>query len=110
MSVLGEIFDPNLVIHDLDVVRESGGALEETLAAFPDVKATVNLWVIEGDLVTAYVTFNGTHQAEFLGVAPIGKEVTWSIIDLWRVQDGKIAELWHNIPNEDILEQIDGQE
>ena len=83
-----------------------GGGLEGTLAAFPDVVATVNLWVVEDDLVTAYVTYNGTHQAEFLGVAPTGKAVTWSIIDIWRVQNGKITELWHHIPNDDILEQI----
>jgi predicted ester cyclase len=107
MPVLDEIFDPKLAIHDLDVGGElPGGGLVETLAAFPDVKATVNLWVTEGELVTAYVTLNGTHRAEFLGVALTRKAVTWSIIDIWRVHDGKIIELWHNIPNEDILEQI----
>lgn len=110
IPVLNEVFDANLVIHDLDVGGElPGGGLEGTLAAFPDVVATVNLWVIEEDLVTAYVTYNATHEAEFLGVAPTGKAVTWSIIDIWRVEEGKIVELWHNIPNEDILEQIAGE-
>jgi predicted ester cyclase len=107
MAVLDEINDPNFVAHDLDVGGElPGGGLPEVLAAFPDIKATINQWVIEGDLVTAYVTFNGTHQAEYLGVAATGKAITFSIIDIWRVKDGKIVELWHNIPNEDILEQI----
>lgn len=108
MAVLGEIFDANLVIHDLDVGGELGGAtlLEDTLTAFPDVQATINLWVVEGDLVTAYVTYVGTHQAKFLGVASTGKVVTWSIIDIMRVQNGRITELWHDVPNGDILEQI----
>ncbi len=107
MPVLEEVFAPDLVIHDLDVGGElPGGGLPETLAAFPDVKATVDQLLVEGDLVAASVSYTGTHQAEFLGVAPTGKTVTWSIIDLWRVQDGKIVELWHNIPNDDILEQI----
>lgn len=111
LAVLGEIFDPNLIIHDLHVGGglNGGGPLAETLAAFPDVKATVNLWVSEGDLVTAYVTYKGTHQAAYLGVAATGNAVTWSIIDIWRVKDGKIVELWHNIPNDDILEQIKTQ-
>ena len=110
MPVLEEVFAPDLVIHDLDVGGElPGGGLPETLAAFPDVQATVNQWVVEGDLVVASVIYTGTHQAEFLGVAPTGKTVTWSIIDLWRVQDGKIVELWHDIPNGDILEQIQPQ-
>lgn len=106
MAVLDEVFDPNMVVHDLDVGGEFPGILPETLAAFPDVKATVNLWVIEGDIVTAYVTFNGTHQAEFMGVAATGKAITFSIIDIFRVKDGKVVELWHNVPNEDVLEQI----
>lgn len=108
MAVLGEIMDANFVVHDLDVGGElNGGApLEETLAAFPDVKATTNLWVSEGELVTVYVTYRGTHQAEYLNVAATGAPVTWEVIDVWRVKDGKLAELWHNIPNDDILEQI----
>jgi len=107
MPVLDEIFAENFVAHDLDVGGElPGGGLPETLAAFPDVKATINQWVVEGDLVVAYTTYNGTHQGEFLGVAPTGKAVTWSIIDIWRVKNGKIVELWHDIPNGDILEQI----
>jgi predicted ester cyclase len=64
--------------------------------------------VVEGDLVTTQVTFRGTHQGEFLGVAPTGKPMTFSIIDIWRVQNGKITELWHNVPVADILEQIGG--
>ena len=107
MAVLNELFAPNLVVHDLDFGGVlPGGDLPGTLAAFPDVVATVNLWVVEDDLVTAYVTYNGTHQAEFLRVPATGKAVTWSIIDIWRVKDGKIVELWHHIPNDDILEQI----
>jgi predicted ester cyclase len=111
MEVLGELFAANFIIHDLDVGGEAGGAtlLQDTLPAFPDVQATVNLWVVQDDLVTTSVSYTGTHQAEFLGVAPTGKTVTWHIIDLWRVQDGKLIELWHDVPNGDILEQIQPQ-
>ena len=41
-----------------------------------------------------------------LGVAATGKPVSFSIIDIWRVKDGKLAEIWHNVPNGDILAQI----
>jgi len=109
MAVLGEIFAENFVAHDLDD-QELPAGLEETLVAFPDIKATVNQWVIEGELVTAIVAYQGTHQAEFLGVAPTGKVVTFAIVDVWRVQDGVITELWHDIPNEEILEQIQPQD
>jgi predicted ester cyclase len=108
MDVLAEVFDANLQVHDLAVGGEPGTAtlLQDTLTAFPDVNASVQQWVVEGDLVTAVVTFTGTHQAEFMGVAATGRPVAWSIIDVFRVRDGKVVELWHNVPNDDILAQI----
>jgi predicted ester cyclase len=62
--------------------------------------------VLEGDLVTAVVTASGTYQAEIMGIGPTVNKVTWSSIDIWRVKDGKITDVWHNFPNEDILQQI----
>ena len=109
LGALAEIFDANLVVHDLDIGGESpDGGLEPTLAAFPDVQSTIDLWVVDGDLVTAVVTNKGTHQAEFMGVPATGRPVTFHIIDIFRIKDGKVVDLWHNIPNEDILEQIGG--
>ena len=78
----------------------------ELFIAFPDQQITVDLWVIEGDMVTAMATVSGTHQGELLGVAPTGKPMTFSIIDIWHVKDGKITEVWHNFPTADILQQI----
>ena len=63
-------------------------------------------WTIDGDLVTAVVTVSGTYQTELMGVAPTGNKVTFSQIDIWRVQDGKITDVWHNFANADILQQI----
>jgi len=65
------------------------------LAAFPDLRVTVEQWIVEGDMVATLVTFWGTHQGELLGVAPTGKPVEWSHIDIHRVEGGRITELWH---------------
>jgi len=105
MNVLDEVFDANMVAHDLDFGAD-GGDLAGVLTSLPDVKATVSLWVVKDDLVTAVVTFSGTHKGELLGIVPTGKAVTFSLIDIWRIKDGKVIELWHNVPNNDILEQI----
>ena len=104
LDVLKEVFDPKMVEHSLDI----GPVLTDTelLAGFPDLHLTVDLWVVEDDLVTAVVTVSGTHQAEFMGVAPTGNKMTFSIIDIWRVKDGKITDVWHNSPSADILQQI----
>lgn len=46
-------------------------------------------------MVMAMATFTGTHQAEFLGIPATGKEITWSHVDINRIQDGKAVEAWH---------------
>lgn len=105
LSVLAEIFDPNLVIHDFG---EAAPNPDELIAGLPDLQVTIDSLVAEGDLVSAMVSFRGTHQGELLGVAPTGNEVAWTHIDLLRIQDGKIAEVWHNVPRADILQQLNG--
>jgi predicted ester cyclase len=103
--VIGEIFAENAVIHDLDYGADGAGP-DLPFVAFPDLQTTVNLWIVKDDYVTAVVTLTGTQQGKFLGIAPTGKPVTFSLIDIWRVQDGKVTELWHNVPISDILEQL----
>jgi len=105
MDVLKELFDAKVVFHDLDFGAH-GGDLPGVLTGLPDVKATIDLWVVKDDLVTAVVTYKGTHKGVLLGIAPTGNPVTFSVIDVYRVKDGKITELWHNVPNSDILAQI----
>ena len=93
-----------MVAHELGFTP----ALSNTIlfTGLPDLHLKVDLWVIEGDLITAVVTVSGTHQAEMMGVAPTGNKVTFSQIDVWRVKDGKITDVWHNFANADILQQI----
>ncbi len=106
MGALEDIFDVNLVVHDLDYEADGGDLGEMLLTGLPDVKATVSLWVIQNDLVTAVATFSGTHLGEYIGIAPTGNPVTFSVIDIWRIKDGKVIELWHNVPTADQMEQI----
>ncbi len=64
------------------------------LAAFPDLHNTIEDMVAEGDKVATRWVARGTHQGELLGVAPTGKEVTWTGISIIRIESGKITELW----------------
>jgi steroid delta-isomerase-like uncharacterized protein len=60
--------------------------------AFPDVEVEIDEMVVEGDRVAAATTFTGTHQGELMGVAPTGRRVSVTGIDIVRVADGKIVE------------------
>lgn len=69
----------------------------ETLwSAFPDVEATVEGMIAEGDSVPFRVTVRGTHQGEFMGVAPSGNEVMFGVQNIYRFRDGKVIERWSN--------------
>ena len=65
-------------------------------AVFPDLNFAVEDEIASGDKVVTRWTFRGTHQAEWRGVAPTGKQVTFTEITIRRIADGKIAEVWAN--------------
>lgn len=62
--------------------------------AFPDLEFTVDLVVAEGDMAASLWTAHGTHEGEWQGIAPTGREVTWTGINLFRFACGQIAESW----------------
>jgi len=62
--------------------------------AFPDANHTVESVIAEGDKVAVGYTFVGTHEGEYMGVPPTGKQVTYTQIDIHRFADGKIVETW----------------
>lgn len=62
--------------------------------AFPDLQATIHDQVAEGDKVVTRKTLSGTHSGPFLGLPPTGNRVSFDIIDILRVEDGKLLEHW----------------
>jgi predicted ester cyclase len=63
-------------------------------AAFTGWHAEIHQQVAEGDLVTTRKTYVGTHDGEFLGIAPTGRTIRFAVIDIMRVRDGRIADHW----------------
>jgi steroid delta-isomerase-like uncharacterized protein len=75
-------------------------------AAFPDAQVTIEDLIAEGDKVVCRVTFHGTQQGEFMGIAPTGRPITFAVIDILRVADGKIVEHWGQTDNLGLLQQL----
>jgi steroid delta-isomerase-like uncharacterized protein len=61
-------------------------------AAFPDLHFAVEDLVAEGDKVVTRWTLTGTHQGEFLGIAPTGRAVSVAGMSLDRIAGDQIAE------------------
>ena len=63
-------------------------------AGFPDIRFTIEDLVAEGDRVAARFHMTGTHQGDFQGIAPTGRQAQWGGIALFRISEGRIAEEW----------------
>jgi predicted ester cyclase len=61
-------------------------------SAFPDRRFTVEDMVAEGDKVSARFTMRGTHEGELGGMAPTGKAVTMTGMDMIRLREGQLVE------------------
>ena len=75
-------------------------------SAFPDFKATLDDIVAEGDRVVIRQTWSGTHQGEFMGVPPTGKRVSFGVIDILRVAEGKCQEHWGQMDTMALMQQL----
>jgi len=62
--------------------------------AFPDFHAVIHWQLAEGDRVTTYKTYHGTHQGPLLGVAPTGRKIQFETVDVMQMQQGKITAHW----------------
>lgn len=60
----------------------------------------------EGNLEAARTVLTGTHQGEFLGVAPTGRNVEFETFNILRIEDGKVVEHWGTADAIGLLQQL----
>ena len=77
-------------------------------AAFSDLQATIDDMVAEGDKVVVRGTVRATHQGEFMGIPPSGKQMMFTGIHIFRIAEGKIAEHWLEVDMLGLLQQLRG--
>src|SRR6184192_1806328 len=78
LAALDQFVSPNAVNHTVPtgLPQGPGQFLGLHLNAFPDVKATVEDLLADGDKVIAFVSYRGTHQGAFRSISPTGKPIT----------------------------------
>lgn len=64
------------------------------LTGLPDLKVVIEVMVADKDHVAASFVYTGTHNGTYFGVAPTGRAIRFTSCDIFRVQDGLIAEHW----------------
>lgn len=74
--------------------------------AFPDLHVAQADSITEGDKTAFRWIMSGTHEGEFMDVAPTGKLVTVMGIDIVRIVNGEILEYWGEFDVMGMLRQI----
>jgi predicted ester cyclase len=59
-----------------------------------DLELSVRDLVVEGDKIVARMTFSGRQVGEMLGLAPTGRVFSVGLIDIFLVEDGRLAQHW----------------
>jgi predicted ester cyclase len=70
-----------------DVIRWLG-------AAFADISITPQDLIACGDKVVARTRFKALHVGPFRDIPPTNRTIQLDQIDIWRIEDGLIAEHW----------------
>ena len=114
LQVLPEISAPHILIHPTampceatyygeDGVRQW---LSEQWNAFPDLKPAIEFTVAQGDIVAVHWTARGTQGGRFMMLPPTGKPVQYTGASMYRIEEGRIAEIWETRNTLSILSQL----
>lgn len=77
---------------------------------FPDTVLEIEKLVAEGDSVTAYWVITATHTADFMGMPPTGKRVKFGGLEINRIADGKIIEIWRLSDTFGLMQQLEAED
>ena len=98
LSALDEIMRDDYIQHNEDVPQGKAGFKDffiTTFKAMPNFRYTVRKIVAEDDIVMVYSTTTATHtDGKWLGQPPTGNSLNFDVVDIFRVEDGLIAEHW----------------
>ncbi|MFQ5966733.1 MAG: ester cyclase [Acidimicrobiia bacterium] len=110
-EALRRILSPSFKRHVSPVVPplDREGQIERLagiVAALPDINFRLEELVGEGDFAAARATLRGTHLGDFAGIPGTGKEVTVSVIDVFRAEGDQFAEQWGGPDVWDMVRQL----
>ena len=103
LDVAQQIFAPDFVDrgHEQVAGKKDGPAgfahfVTTVRAALPDLHATIENLVAEGDVVAMWHTAKGTPRGELFGMPPTGEPIRMKDFHFFRFHRGKIVEHWNS--------------
>jgi steroid delta-isomerase-like uncharacterized protein len=98
LAAANELLSPSFSVHTPLPSAQGIQGINEIITtcrtAFEHLDVTIEDMVAEGDKVAARFTAHGIHKGSFMNLPPTGRPITMTGIEIFRIEDGKIAELW----------------
>jgi steroid delta-isomerase-like uncharacterized protein len=94
---------PGTTIHSTEALKQRVCMLYDI---YTEPNFTVEDQIAEGDKVLTRWTFRGTHSGDFMGASATGRQITATGMNLFRLANGKIAEVWLNADDLGELQQL----
>ena len=102
LGELDTLVSPHVLIHPTAMPCEAGHYGVDGVAAwlgpqwraFPDLAIVDSFTIAEGDIVAGRWAARGTSRGEFMGLPPTGEPVGFTGVTMYRVEGGRIAEIW----------------
>jgi C-1 hydroxylase len=108
LVLLSDFVSPDFIdhTHQLKGLEAIKQYLTMVYKNFPDYHATIEDIIAEGDKVWILEKCTMTHTGEYRGIAPTGKKLTETFVEIYRIVDGKVVEMWAVIDELDFLKQL----
>ena len=108
---LGEVLGPKFVWHGRSMGEIEGAEPFKQMvgsfyAAMPDLNVEVNDLIAERDTVVARYTVTGTHRGDLFGIPGSGNQLSYEGQPIYRVEQGKVAEVWFVEDTFGLMKQI----
>lgn len=110
LDAITEIFAEDVVVHTPMGEFRGPEAITEMYESdrqgFSDSTETIHTVIAEGDTVAMRLTESGTHDGEFMGIEPTGREFEIQTMAFFRLEDGQIAEWWMQPDTLGLVQQL----
>ena len=104
---LGEFVADDVVINGSDRGLDAyAEGLRSVVRSFPDYHWELRHLVVEAPWIAAHLMDTGTHRGPFHGVQATGRAVSTPEFAFYRVDAGRIAEVWGEAFHVLLLEQL----
>jgi steroid delta-isomerase-like uncharacterized protein len=111
LDAVDELLTDSYVRHDPNSPEVRGPEEEKQLramyrSAFPDLRFSVEDMVAEDDKIATRLSISATHEGELLGIPPTQRRLSFTAMELYRLEGGKIDEQWVNVDTLGMMQQL----